>query len=480
MGKFRFFVLVVIWVGVMDLKSVLAQDTASPEPTLKERMDALDQKVRILQRQGEIDKENAAAKAKDASILSAGGKDGVFTLRSSDDSFRLRVGGYIQADGRFYLKDNSPRQFTDSFSLRRVRPLLEGTVGTYYDFRIMPDFGAGTASLQDAYLSVNYWPGARFQAGKFKEPVGLERLQAGAALLFVERALPTNLVPNRDVGVQVFGDLWTGVLSYTAGYFDGVVDVGSVDNDPSLNKGKDAAARIFVQPFKASEIESLQGLGFGIAGTYGREKGSTATPNLPSYKSAGAQSPAAAIAPATTSFFVYRSSSTTPATNAFADGRRTRYTPQLYYYFGPFGLLAEYVRSSQEVRQASNFRRFSHSAEQIAVSYVLTGEAASYKGVKPKREFDPRKGDWGALEVKARCGTLTIDDNAFPVFADPTVASREAREMAAGINWHLSRNVKFVLDYSVTEFHGGGGGTTTAPLDRATERVVFERFQVVF
>jgi phosphate-selective porin OprO/OprP len=485
MGSFRF-VFSVIAVGaslaLALTRQATAQEAPPPEPTLQERFDALDQKVRILERKAELEKEAAAAKTKDASSVTAGGKDGLFTIKSADDSFKLRVGGYIQADGRFFLNDDATRKLSNNFYLRRVRPVLEGTVGKYVNFRIMPDFGAATTVLQDAYVGINYWPQAKLQVGKYKEPVGLERLQSGTALLFVERALPTNLVPNRDIGVQLSGDFGTGALTYAVGYFNGVVDVGSADTNVSTNNtdGKDAAARIFAQPFKASEVDALQGLGIGIAGTYGNEQGSTATPNLPVYRSSGQQSPATVVAPSTQNFFTYRSSSTTPANNAFADGKRARYAPQAYYYWGPFGLLAEYVSSSQDVRQTTNFAKLTNTAEQVSISYLITDDAASFKGVNPKKEFDPRNGSWGAFEIKARYGRLKIDGDAFPLYADPTVAAREAKALAAGINWDLSKNLKFNLDYERTTFQGGGGGSAGAPLDRPTETVILERFQVVF
>src|SRR5205085_2682524 len=110
-----------------------------------------------------------------------------------------------------------------------LRPIIEGTVFGKYDFRLMTDFGGGTAVVQDAYVNVNQLPWARLEIGKFKPPVGLERLQSATAILFVERGLPTNLVPNRDVGVQVWADTLGGVFSYAAGIFDGAPDGGSLD-----------------------------------------------------------------------------------------------------------------------------------------------------------------------------------------------------------------------------------------------------------
>ena len=43
-------------------------------------------------------------------------------------------------------------------------------------------------------------------------------------MLFMERALPNALVPNRDVGVQVLGDIKGGLVSYLGGVMNGVAD----------------------------------------------------------------------------------------------------------------------------------------------------------------------------------------------------------------------------------------------------------------
>ncbi len=40
--------------------------------------------------------------------------------------------------------------FTNDILLRRVRPIIEGTLGKNYQFRIMPGFGRGKTELLDA------------------------------------------------------------------------------------------------------------------------------------------------------------------------------------------------------------------------------------------------------------------------------------------------------------------------------------------
>lgn len=427
----------------------------------EDRLETLDQKVRILERKWEIEQESASAKAKDTQTFGAG-KEGFF-LRSADKSFQLNLRGYAQVDGRFFFGDDEVAG-VNQFLLRRVRPILDGIVFQRFEFRIMPDFGEGKTVLQDAYLGAAFAPWAKVRVGKFKEPFGLERLQSATDILFVERALPTNLVPNRDVGVQFHGELLDGALNYALGVFNGVPDGGSADGD--VEDDKDFAGRIFAHPFRKTSLSALQGLGIGAAATYGDEGGSPKAPFLPSFKTAGQQT-----------FFTYRADAKSPdeTNTTFAKGRHFRLSPQATYYWGPVGLLSEYVVSSQEVRRGVAAETLRNNAWQVSASYVLTGEDASYKGVKPRNVFDPAANAWGALELAARYGALRIDVDTFPTFADPAKAAREARAWAVGVNWYLNRAIKTQVDYESTAFEGGAPGG-----DREQEKVLFTRAQVAF
>lgn len=384
-------------------------------------------------------------------VQAKAGADG-FSVQSEDGAFKLRLGGYAQLDGRFYPGDDA-KLGTDSFVLRRVRPIVQGTVAKSFDFYINPDFGGGTTVLQDAYLDARFTPRFRVRVGKFKEPFGLERLASGAGLLFVERALPTALAPNRDLGLQVHGELAGGVVGYAGGVFNGVPDGGSVDTD--VNDGKDLAARLFLKPFTRGQGKALKNLGLGFAVTHGNQDGP-----LPSYKTGGLLT-----------FFSY-------ATGASAYGSRTRLSPQASWSYGPVGLLGEWVSSKQDVRRNATTPavRLEHTAWQAAVAIVLTGEDATPGSVKPKQNFEPGKG-WGALELVARVNAFDVDEAAFAAsLADRSRSARQAQAWGLGLNWYLNRNVKQTLSYERTSFTGGAA----AGADRATENALFIRSQVSF
>jgi phosphate-selective porin OprO/OprP len=114
-------------------------------------------------------------------------------------------------------------------------------------------------------------------------------------------------------------------------------------------------------------------------------------------------------------------------------------------------------------------------AFQGAAYLVVTGEDASFTGVRPARPFDPARGS-GAFELAARFHQLTVKDAAFDGgFADPAKSARQATAFGGGVRWYLDRNVKLVADFEHTTFAGGAasGG------DRPSENLVIGRVQTV-
>ncbi|HVO46408.1 MAG TPA: porin [Steroidobacteraceae bacterium] len=400
------------------------------------------------------------------------GPSGLF-IQSNDGANVIRFRGNLAVDGRWYSDHVTP-ETADTWLFRRVRPYFEGTLDRIYDFRFMPDFGNGKSIIVDAFVTGRFQPWFVVQAGKFKGPVGLERLQPDQFNRFMELGLPSSLVPNRDLGVQIGGDIGGGILGYAVGYFDGTTDGNSTDANTSPdvdNDGKkDIEGRLFSQPFVKSDNPWLRGFGLGVGGTYVNSTGSATNTLLASYKTPGQQT-----------FFTYR----TGATATYADGKRERWTPQFYYYAGPFGAIGEYVDSRQDVSRhvTQTLKRsatLDNTAWQISLSYFLTGEKAAYNSYTPLSTFEPGKSGWGAWEIAARFHQLQIDDAAFAgggsSFADPTVSPRRAIAYGVGLNWYLNQNVKWMLDYERTRFDGGSktGG------DRPDENALLTRFSLVY
>lgn len=349
-----------------------------------------------------------------------------FFLAADDGSAKLRIGGYTQFDGRFFVADDKNAS-PDQFGFRSIRPELLGTVFRDYDFRLLPDFAGGKLVVQEAYVELHYLDELRVRAGKFKVPFGLERLQPEIATTFVERGFPTLLTPNRDLGIQVGGDV--GIVSYQVGVFNGVADGASGDGDVSDNK--EVAARVFVSP--------IPELGVGGAVTYGFEHGTPMQSDLGTWKTQGQNT-----------FFQYMD-------GALADGRHWRATAQADWYHGPFGVLAEYARSQQHVVLGDTEGIAAADAWQVLGQWVITGGTSTFKGVVPS-------GPHGAFDVAARVTGIRLTDGA--AFADPVTAYA----FGGGFDWLPNRSLRVVLDVDRTSFTGG----------RAAETSVIGRVQTVF
>lgn len=452
-------------------------NTVSEDKTTEPQIRQLDQKVKVIERKLEVEKEVSEANWAKLPKFELG-RQGL-RVETQDGNFKMNLRALIQADGRFFIGDGA--SLTDQFLMRRVRPIFLGTVYKYFDYRIMPDFAGSQTRLFDAYLDIRYLREASLTAGKYKAPMSLERLQSASNLAFTERAYPTQLAPNRDIGVMLHGEFdkpgfpeaqrsynlynFPEFFAYQVGVFDGAPNNGNIDGD--TNDSKEFEGRIFVHPFLHSGIDPLEGFGVGIAGSWGQPSNE----QLPGYVSIGQNT-----------IFTYA---------ARADGTRSRIYPQLYWYWGPFGLMGEYAIFNQELANQARTLNENDQAWNVTVSYVLTGEDNTYFGVRPRRAFDPFHGNWGAFQLAARGTGINFDDSLFQnvgtaqrpnyPFANPRASVSAATTWGLGVNWWLNDNVKIMADYVQTAFDGGASGALpNQVLDRETEKAFLTRFQVAF
>jgi phosphate-selective porin OprO/OprP len=453
--------------AAVSLTASLPAQTASASDldALREQIRQLDQKLRVLERNTELKDEAAVAAAKKQPKLTVG--DNRIEVASADGSNSLRLRALVQADARFYLDKANAAQ--DGFLLRRARLIFEGKFNDNLQYTVQPEFAGSAVSILDANVNVVVTPSFQVRVGRFKTPIGLEQLQSDPVAFFNERSIATNLTPNRDVGIQLGGDVFDKRLNYAVGVFNGVLENGnSTPSSSTVNIEGDftTVGRLFATPFVNDKDSALKGLGFGLAAGIGNYNGSA--PGI-SYKTDGQQE-----------FFAYES--TTQSV-----GRSLTVSPQAYYYVGSLGILAEYVSATSELARSTYSRQITNTAYNLSVGYVLTGEDASYTGVSPRESFKPSADTWGAFEVVGRVAQLDIDNDVFKgssttALAGSTVATTKATKVTAygaGLNWYLSKAVRANFDVTQNKFDFQGARPTTGIL--SDDELVFStRVQVSF
>ena len=411
--------------------------------------------------------------------VTAGFKDGSgFFIESPSGDFKAKFRGLVQADSRWF-PENSGKTNNDNFYLRRARPIFEGTLFKYFDYKFTPDFGLGTTVIQDAYGDVNYFQPAKVRAGKFKDPFSLERLQSASDVQFVERSLAENLAPNRDVGVQAVERLAVQRHAQVPARRHERQHRRRVER-----RRHDERQGRLRPPLRHPALRHRHLLGEGLRRRPGRLAMASRTAT-------------ACRASTTARWAARRGSSTTrrrrSRSTPTATGTATRPRPT-----ATGDRSASWRRASSTPRSSGAHETFKKPKTGPSrplntnakpfnygwfaqVSYVLTGENASYKGVTPINNFDPRNGRWGAFELAFRASQATIDDVLFERgFASEKSATNHATEYTFGVNWYLNRALKFQLNYGRTNFGNGISYSTVGPAPRDHEDVILTNFQVAF
>lgn len=426
------------------------------------------------------------------------GPDGIpveSTTVTDEGAFKIKIGGLLQPQLRTFI--NTP-DATSTFLIRRARLNLEGSVFKNFDWKLQTDFqtngvdNSTSTTVQDAYVGAKAFDWLQLRVGKMKSPIGVERWQSAHARWFTDLITTTYLVPNREVGAMLWGNVGDGLAEYYTGIFNGSPDGGSSNVSTSGQNTKDFEARLAVTPFAKTNFVPLKKLTAGAGVTYAPQLNGLGT-----YATANQQS-----------FFKYRSS--TINATAANPGEQVRFVPNLQYFWGPFGLYAEAawstvgVSGTQSTSKAvvkktnvvdskgktiGSFNTTSNSTTtqeystnltnfgwQIAASYMLTGEENSFRAISPRRKFSPSTGGWGALQLTARVGQLTVDSNAFPIYADPNTQAESSTTFGTGLNWILNENTKLTLQYDYTRFIGGAAGDQNRPDNNA----ITTQFQVYF
>ncbi|NDD57035.1 MAG: hypothetical protein EBZ44_04865 [Verrucomicrobia bacterium] len=450
-------------------------------------------RLSVVERNQEIAAEEAAKKAATAPNISFNDKG--FVIKSADNQHALRLGGTLQLDDRQYV--DQANDANNQFLVRRARVYASGTLWKYIDFRFMPDFGLvdaqnlrNTAIIADAWLNFKAIPEVQVQVGKYKPPLGLEMLQSDQNTVFMERSATTQLQPSRALGVQVHGLLFDDELSYAVGVFSESPNNYTQTVDTTLGYG--IAARLFARPF-VNDADELSGLGFGVAGSYANDFDPQASGSNSSAINNGLNSFASDTG---VTFFNWQSGS--GAGTPTRDGAIYRIIPQAFYYYGPWGVQAEYILQSQGVELVGGGRtnpqiRDTSFAWQTTISYNITGEDNSFDSLTPKNNFDFFQTDdpdaTGLWQVAFRVDQLQLDEDLFQKLPGSgptsgagsnnntlangtwsTAAQNNARgffSYSLGFNWYLNPNIRAYANFVYTPWYyasrQSGGGIGVPP-----------------
>lgn len=397
--------------------------------------------------------EKEAAEEKKKSEVKASFKDGI-TWESGDKSVKMSVNGRIQLDHRSYdwsersNGTNANANAADTFDVRRAYLGAKGTFWDYYSFEVTADFGQtssgnGYTPLDVAFLNVAWWKEAQFQFGQFKMPFSLEERTSSRFIDFQERSFVNNssLTPGKERGAMIHGTPVKG-LNYALAFSTGQ---GKNTNETDIREdSKDIIAHV---DGNIAEMMDIKDAVIHVGGSYARG-------DLPSAVSVGSQrSEARGV-----QFF---------GSAAFADTsnslERTRRNLEAAVAYGPVKLQGEWAKTNFEGQNGANSYDRELKAWYAEALWLVTGEsyADSYKGgkfdrIKPKNNFAPKGGGWGALEAGIRFSKFDASDfkttNAAGTGVLTAGNANEADSWTVGLKWLPNPNTRFLVNYVSTDY----------------------------
>ena len=343
-----------------------------------------------------------------------------FYLKGVDD--QLRIGGWLQADSRWFLDSGHPEN--DTFLIRRARLDIRGVLENDWGYRLYGTLiGERNGILQEGWLEYRKYGGLRIRAGQIFEPFSLEAVYSARWTDFLERAMIVNaLSPQEDVGIMAFGKVYQDQLTWALGFFN-----GQGRNRDAVVDDKDFTTRLVYSPFLHSgSLPWLKDLYVG---------GSFSTGNNERDLS-GSDFTTQAFTP----FFDFQPGVT-------QDDRLTRWGLEIEYLYGPLNVKTEFLSGHfKTVRSGNRFGELDVNGFYLNLGYILTGEDSPRDlPIKPRTNFDPSQGGWGAWQLVARYQVLTTNEDLLNLGL--ARGTDKAQSVTIGLNWFPNRHIRFQFNF---------------------------------
>jgi phosphate-selective porin OprO/OprP len=407
------------------------------DPALRELVEVLRAEGAISQQafealtrtlQAEAERAPAAAQTSAPDINTRGR----FEVTSADGDSRFRLGGRIHFDGNWYT-DTHDVDFGSGTQLRRAWLDVEGQFLRDWQYKLAYNFAdSGRAGFQDVLIDYTGFDNTTIRLGHFKEPLGMELLAASNSITFMERALPTALLPSRSLGLAVY-QRYADQVTATIGVFgEGIEKLSDTDEATrGLDEGWAVASRLTWAPVRTDT--SVVHLGASASFRKANDLGGTQAGTPLRIR----QRPEASVS----SIRLVDTGMLQDVDDLLVWGLEAAWAG------GPLSLQAEYM--GMDVRRDGGLPDVSFNGYYLMGSWMLTGESRRYsfdtgRFSNPRVKAAAGRGGIGAWELAARLSQIDLTDN---LGGAGEVIGGEQRNFTLGMNWYPNDNLRFMFNW---------------------------------
>ena len=368
-------------------------------------------------------------------------QDGILVFQNKSQKYKFWFDIRVQGDAAvFFGYDKNLTQIGNGMAIRRARFAVKAQLDKNWYGELDTDWTSGTPEIKDAYIAFTGVKNLEIKAGNFKENFSIQRNTTSRYLQFMERPMVTYLAPSRHLGINVkysLPYLWASAGVFGPALEDAETQTAIEDGnkDYGLNCGLSYTGKLVYRPLHKMKDASLH---IGAAFSYRNPK----TSSTDGYNA-----------------IRYSSRNTTGINRKkFLDTDAIQYldhelawTAELAGHWKGLRWEGAYIARKPFVDEAKWVEKNGESPNftpawgwYVQAGYLLFGGSQNYDagGAKYTRTNNGRK--WGDIELCARVEYANFNISKY-------VMGGSAYAYSLGLNFHVTRNVKFVINYQYND-----------------------------
>ncbi len=373
--------------------------------------------------------------------VEATAQDGILVFQNKAQNYKMWFDIRVQGDAAvFFGYDKNLTQIGNGMLMRRTRFAVKAQLDKNWYGELDTDWTSGTPEIKDAYIAFTGVKGLEIKLGNFKENFSIQRNTTSRYLQFMERPMVSYLAPSRHMGLNVKYSM--PALWVSAGAFGPELEgaetqtfIEDGNKDYGLNCGMSYTGKVVYRPLHKMKDASLH---IGAAVSYRNPK----TSSTDGYNAGR-----------------YSTRNTTAINRKkFMDTDAIKYLDhELAYTFelaghykglrweGAYIARLPYVDDQKYIDINGEAPNFAPAwGWYVQAGYLLFGGNQNYDAGGAKYTRVNAGKEWGDIELCARVEYLDLNMSKY-------VMGGSAYAYSLGLNFHVTRNVKFVINYQYND-----------------------------
>ena len=363
-------------------------------------------------------------------------QDGILVFQNKAQNYKMWFDIRVQGDAAvFFGYDKNLTQIGNGMCMRRTRFAVKAQLDKNWYGELDTDWTSGTPEIKDAYIAFTGVNNLEIKAGNFKENFSIQRNTTSRYLQFMERPMVSYLAPSRHMGINVkyaLPAIWAsaGVFGPELEGAEAQTAFEDYNKKNGYHCGLSYTGKVVYRPLHKSATSSLH---IGAAISYRNPKTSSTEGSYPDIRYSTRN---------TTSINRKKFLDTDAITNL---DHELAWTFEVAGHHKGLRYEGAYIARKPFVTAESKLTDITPAwGWYVQAGYLLFGGKQNYDAGGAKYTRTNNGKSWGDIELCARVEYCNLNISKYCM-------GGSAYAYSLGLNFHVTRNVKFVINYQYND-----------------------------